>query len=138
MRIDTFEHKTFADTDLPQTKQELIEYLKDLGKPLTVDDVVEILGSTVKHDNDNKAITFLIKLLTYTEEDQTNLGFLAESSTGKSYIPLELSWYFPQEDVIKLGYTSPTAFFHEHGVLLPDPNDKRDVGSTPRSAFAEA
>jgi len=87
-------------------------------KRLTVADVIEILGSTVKHDNQNKAITFLTMLLTYTEEDQLNLGFLAESSTGKSYIPLELSWYFPKEDVLKLGYASPTAFFHDYGVLM--------------------
>jgi len=113
--------------ELSQTKEELIEHLKDLDKPLTVDDVIEILGSTVKHDDENKAITFLVMLLTFTEEDQTNLGFLAESSTGKSYIPLELSWYFPKEDLIKLGYASPTAFFHEYGIPLPDPNDKRNV-----------
>ncbi len=87
-------------------------------KPLTVDDLINILGSTVKHDDENKAITFLTMLLTYTEEDQINLGFLDESSTGKSYIPLELSWYFPSEDIIKLGYASPTAFFHDYGVLM--------------------
>lgn len=112
---------------LAQTKEELLEHLKELNKPLSVDDLIEILGSTVKHDNENKAITFLAMLLTYTEEDQINIGFLAESSTGKSYIPLELSWYFPEEDIIKLGYGSPTAFFHDWGTLLPDPNDKRDV-----------
>ncbi|MEM4713865.1 MAG: hypothetical protein QXQ61_04870 [Candidatus Bathyarchaeia archaeon] len=85
---------------------------------LTVGDVISILGSTVKHDDQNKAITFLTMLLTYTEEDQINLGFLAESSSGKSYIPLEISAYFPQEDVIKLGYASPTAFFHDYGTLM--------------------
>ena len=53
-------------------------------------------------------------LLTYTEEDQINIGFLAESSTGKSYIPNELSHYFPEEDVKQVGYASPTAFFHDH------------------------
>jgi len=57
-------------------------------------------------------------LLTYTEEDQINIGFLAESSTGKSYIPLETSQYFPSEDVIKLGYASPKAFFHDYGTLM--------------------
>ncbi|MEM3824386.1 MAG: hypothetical protein QXH87_05570, partial [Candidatus Bathyarchaeia archaeon] len=91
---------------------------EDVNKTLTIDDLIQILGSTVKHDDENKAITFLTMLLTYTEEDQINIGYLAESSTGKSYIPLELSWYFPQEDVIKLGYASPTAFFHDYGVLM--------------------
>jgi hypothetical protein len=90
----------------------------ETDRKLTVDDLINVLGSTVKHDDENKAITFLSMLLTYTEEDQINLGFLAESSTGKSYIPLELSWYFPEEDIIKLGYASPTAFFHDYGVLM--------------------
>jgi hypothetical protein len=124
--------KTISLAELERNRQKSLEALKiehaELTKPLTVDDVVEILGSTVKHDDENKAITFLVMLLTYTDEDQTNLGFLAESSTGKSYIPLELSnGYFPKEDVIKLGYASPTAFFHEYGNPLPDPNDTRDV-----------
>jgi hypothetical protein len=56
-------------------------------------------------------------LLNYTEEDQQNIGYNAESSTGKSYIPLELVWFFPQEDVIELGYVSPQAFFHEQGIF---------------------
>jgi hypothetical protein len=100
---------------------------EELNKPLTVSDLIEILGSTVKHDDQNKAITFLSMLLTYTEEDQINLGFLAESSAGKSYIPLELSWYFPKEDVVKLGYASPTAFFHEFGEVVTDPITKRKI-----------
>jgi len=110
-----------------QNKEELLEHLKELDRELSIDDLIEILGSSVKHDNENKAITFLAMLLTYTEEDQINLGFLAESSTGKSYIPLELSWYFPKEDIIKTGYASPTAFFHDWGITLPDPSDQRDV-----------
>jgi len=111
----------------PRTKEELVKHLKELDKPLTVDDVLDILGSTVKHDDVNKTINLLIMLLNYTEEDQINLGYLAESSTGKSYIPLELSWYFPKEDVIKLGYTSPQTFYYESGTLIPDPSDTRDV-----------
>ena len=92
--------------------------MSETDKKLTIEDLIDVLGSTVKHDDENKAITFLTMLLTYTNEDQLNLGFLAESSTGKSYIPLELSNYFPSEDLIKLGYASPTAFFHDYGVLM--------------------
>jgi hypothetical protein len=101
--------------------------LKELSRPLTVDDLIELLGTTVKRDDENKAITFLSMLLTYTEEDQINIGFLAQSSSGKSYIPLELSWYFPKEDVMEYGYSSPTSFFHDWGVVVPDPTDRRDV-----------
>ncbi|MEM3880867.1 MAG: hypothetical protein QXD19_03875 [Candidatus Bathyarchaeia archaeon] len=107
-------------------RQEWLLKLKELNKPLTLDELKEIVSSTIKHDETNKVITFLIMLLTYTEEDQTNLSFNAESSTGKSYIPLELAWYFPKEDIIEYGYVSPTAFFHEHGVLIPDPSDTRE------------
>ncbi|MGB9960244.1 MAG: hypothetical protein ACPLKQ_06980 [Candidatus Bathyarchaeales archaeon] len=93
--------------------------LQEAEEPkMTVEDIIDILGSTVKHDDKNKAITFLTMLLTYTDQDQINIGFLAESSSGKSYIPLELSAYFPKEDIIKLGYASPTAFFHDYGVLM--------------------
>jgi len=92
--------------------------MSETDKKLTVDELIAILGSTVKHDDQNKAITFLSMLLTYTNEDQINIGFLAESSSGKSYIPLELSAYFPEEDVLKLGYASPTAFFHDYGTLM--------------------
>jgi hypothetical protein len=121
---------TPADTDLPKTHDEFILKLKALAAldvPLTVDDLSDILDSSVKHDKTNKVISFVCMTLTYTEEDQVNLGFLAESSTGKSYIPLELAWYFPKEDVIKLGYASPTSFFHDWGTLVVDPSDTRDV-----------
>lgn len=80
----------------------------------SIGDLIQTLGSTIKHDNANKVITFLGMILTYTEEDQINIGFLAESSTGKSYIPLELSHYFPEADIKQIGYASPTAFFHDH------------------------
>jgi hypothetical protein len=75
----------------------------------------EILGLTIKKDEVNKSITFLCALSAYTENSQFNISFNAPSSSGKSYIPLEIAQLFPKEDVIKTGYASPTAFFHEHG-----------------------
>lgn len=109
-------------------KREFIKNQKDLTMPITDDDLKEMLGSSIKHDDDNKVITFLSMLATYTEEDQINIGFLAGSSTGKSYIPLEIAiGYFPKSDLIILAYCSPTAFFHDYGVMLPDPTDRRDV-----------
>jgi len=100
---------------LASTKTELAEKLKAIQKPLSIEELQRILDTTIKSDTANKTITFLAMLLTYTDCEQLNIGFLAESSTGKSYIPLEVSWYFPSEDVIKLGYASPTAFFHDWG-----------------------
>jgi hypothetical protein len=108
-------------------RQAFFEQLKESEKPITIDELTETLDTTIKHDDNNKVIAFLCMLNTYTEEDQINIGFLAESSTGKSYIPLEIAnGYFPKQDVIKLGYASPTAFFHEWGIALPDPTDQRE------------
>jgi len=35
-------------------------------------------------------------------------------SLSARYIPLELCKYFPEEDVKRIGYASPTAFFHDY------------------------
>lgn len=84
-------------------------------KPLTSEDILRILGLTIKKDEENKLITFLCALSAYTEQSQFNLSFNAPSSTGKSFIPMEVSTLFPNEDVMKLGDCSPKAFFHEQG-----------------------
>jgi hypothetical protein len=82
-------------------------------KQITSDELIEILGITIKKDNVNKEIAFLGMLSTYTKDAQFNISFNAPSSSGKSYIPTEIATLFPQEDVIELGYSSPTAFFHD-------------------------
>ena len=86
-------------------------------KPLTSSDLIKTLGITIKRDEINKLITFLSLLTSYTKDSQINISFNAPSSTGKSYIPLEISRLFPKEDVIEVGYCSPTAFFHDYGVF---------------------
>lgn len=80
----------------------------------------EILGLTIKKDDANKLTTFLCQLSAYSEDDQFNLSFNAPSSTGKSYIPTEIAKLFPPEDVLQIGYCSPTAFFHDVGKLDKD------------------
>ena len=80
---------------------------------ISFEEVKEILGLTIKGDDDNKLITFLCMLTAYTESSQLNISFNAPSSTGKSYIPLEVIELFPEEDRIILGYCSPAAFFHD-------------------------
>ena len=114
-------------TEQRKSLENALAHLQEVKRPCTLEEVAGILDSTIKRDTSNKIITFLSMLLTYTEEDQFNVSFTAESSTGKSYIPLELVWYFPSEDVIEYSYVSPQAFYHEHGTLLPDPTDKREV-----------
>ena len=107
-----------SDADVEKT--ELLEEIeeekvREAVKPLTLEELKEILGSTVKHDDANKLITFLAMLTAYTEDSQFNVSFRAPSSTGKSYIPIELSQYFPKEDVMMIAYSSPTAFYHDTG-----------------------
>ena len=94
-------------------------------KPVTCDDLIKVLGLTIKRDETNKIITFLALLSAYTEDSQINVSFNAPSSTGKSFIPTEVAALFPTEDVIEVGYCSPTAFFHDYGVF-----DKEKGGYT--------
>lgn len=90
----------------------------DIGQfsPMKANELLDILGITIKRDNQNKLITFLCGLSAYTDDAQFNVSFNAPSSSGKSYIPLEIAQLFPPEDVMELGYTSTQAFFHEQGV----------------------
>jgi len=92
-----------------------IRWAIDISKfrPMTSQELLEILGLTIKRDNENKLITFLCQLSTYTEDSQFNISFNAPSSTGKSYIAIEISRLFPVGDALKIGHCSPTAFFHE-------------------------
>jgi 5S rRNA maturation endonuclease (ribonuclease M5) len=86
-------------------------------KPLSSEEILEILGLTIKKDEENKLVSFLCELSAYTENAQFNISFNAPSSTGKSYIPTEVARLFPTDDVIEIGYCSPTAFFHDVGQI---------------------
>lgn len=94
-------------------------------EPLSSQKLIETLGITIKRDEENKLITFLCQLSAFTENSQLNISFNAPSSTGKSYIPTEISQLFPEDDVIEVAYCSPTAFFHDVGVY-----DKEKQGYT--------
>ncbi|WP_286830237.1 MULTISPECIES: hypothetical protein [Kordiimonas] len=86
------------------------------------DQLATILDLTIKHDRTNKLLTFLCALSAFTESDQFNVSFNAPSSTGKSYIPIEIAKLFPKPDLLVMGYCSPTAFFHDVGE--PDQDKK--------------
>lgn len=99
----------------------LLDYPKIFQKPIekqgemTLDQLINVLDLTIKEDNVNKVLTFLCFLNMYTEESQFNIMFNAPSSTGKSFIPLEIAKLFPKEDVLEWSKTSPTAIFHFDG-----------------------
>ena len=88
---------------------------EDFKRDLTLDEVSEILSTTIKEDYTNKLITFISYLLTFTAEDQINLIFSGKSSAGKSYLPIEIAKYFPEESVITYAGASATSFFHDRG-----------------------
>jgi hypothetical protein len=92
-------------------------------KPIKLDELSDILGLTIKKDEENKIVAFLCQLSAYTESAQFNVSFNAPSSTGKSYIPTEIARMFPEKDVLELAQCSPTAFFHDFGEW----DDKRKV-----------
>ena len=106
------------------------EHLKDVEKkleaykPITLADVQEVLSLTIKKDDENKIVTFLSMLAAYTDNAQFNISFNAPSSSGKSFIPLEISNLFPQDDVMKLAGASPTSFLHESGVYNKVTNER--------------
>jgi len=100
--------------------QEEFEICKEKFSIISLEELSEVLGLTVKEDKTNKIITFLCLLSAYTENSQFNITFNAPSSSGKSYIPLEVSSLYPKADVIKVGYCSPTAFFHDQSTWNKD------------------
>jgi hypothetical protein len=96
-------------------KEALIELTPDITKEVTFKDIDTTLETTIKKDEPAKLITFCGMLNAQTEDDQFNVGYQEQSSSGKSYIPLEVSAYFPSDEVIDLGGATPTAFAHEQG-----------------------
>lgn len=89
--------------------------MKEKYNEMSIEELMEILSLTIKEDEENKVATFLCQLSAFTEDSQFNVLLNAPSSSGKSYIPIEISNLFPKEDVIKIANCSPTAFFHEQG-----------------------
>ncbi|MSU54530.1 MAG: hypothetical protein EXS48_01660 [Candidatus Staskawiczbacteria bacterium] len=79
---------------------------------ITKEEVLDILGLSIKSDEHNKLATFLCMLSAFTDSSQFNIAFSAPSSSGKSYIPLEIAKLFPS--VQSFGYASPTSFFHDN------------------------
>lgn len=93
---------------------------KEDFEEISLEDIKNVLELTIKKDDDNKIVTFLAMLSAFTEESQFNLNFNAPSSTGKSYIPLEISTLFPKDDIQKYGYVSPMSFYHKAGTYVEE------------------
>jgi hypothetical protein len=100
-----------------QSKEIIEARLREIQRPTTLDEVAEVLGSTIREDKATKLILLLAGLLTFTEEDQVNIHMSAESSTGKSYNAQEVAAYFPSEIVHSYGHVTPTSFFYDEGIF---------------------
>ena len=94
---------------------EPVQLTEGLTREVTLSEIADILSTSIKRDDAAKKITFLAMLLAQTNASQVNLGFEAESSSGKSYLPIELSNYFSELEVSLIASASPTAFFHDRG-----------------------
>ena len=89
-------------------------------KEMTVEDIGRVLDSTIKYDFVSKTVTFLAMILAYTESDQLNVMFNADSSTGKTYICTEVSKLFPPQDVRSFGKITPNAFYYSQSMRKVD------------------
>jgi hypothetical protein len=93
-----------------------VNYLRQQGEGVwNLEKINSVLDLTIKEDYESRTLTFLSMICAYTEEDQFNILFQAPSSTGKTYVPLEVAKLFPQVDVKIIGYASPKSFFHTFG-----------------------
>jgi hypothetical protein len=107
--------KTTTSTS-PNTSGVVVQLGPEEQREVSWKDIANVLSISIKKDEAPKLITFCAMLLAQTNEDQLNLGFQAESSSGKSYVPLEVSAYFPEEEIEIIASASPTAFYHDGGV----------------------
>lgn len=91
--------------------------------PMYTREIIEALSDTIKEDDTNKVLVFLACVSAFSDESQINVLLNAPSSSGKSFIPLEIAKYFPAESVMELQYVSQNAFFHEHGEYNAETNE---------------
>lgn len=103
-----------------------IEYA--IRREIGIAEIADILGRTVRKDHANKCLTFLTELSAYSDDAQLNQKNASESSTGKSYLPLEIAALFPSEDVIFIAYASPTSFFHDHATKEVEEHEVEENG----------
>lgn len=85
--------------------------------------LLDVLGLTIKEDDVSKLIVFYCMLSAYTRDSQINVSFNAPSSSGKTYITTEVAKLFPEEDKIESSGASPTSFYHTEG----EEDEERDA-----------
>ncbi|MBQ1387501.1 toprim domain-containing protein [Candidatus Saccharibacteria bacterium] len=89
-------------------------------KEMGLEELDNILSSTIVSDRFAKCIVFLAMLTTYTENDQMNIYLIGPSASGKTHIMQEVAKYFPEEDIEMIAQASPTAFKHRKPIIDPE------------------
>ncbi len=100
--------------DLSDHQKECVLSDDETKKEITWSSVAEALDVSVKDDKATKLVLLADMLLAQTEDSMFNIGLHSISSSGKSYIALQVAELFPQDDLVILGDASPRAFFHDH------------------------
>lgn len=115
-----------SDDDKPKRKKATKPEEKSIDtsqfKEMTLDELADILSLTIKHDRNNKLVVFLAMLSAYTDSSQINISLNAPSSTGKSFLAIEIAQLFPDKDKVQRSGSSPTAFFYEAGKVIKELN----------------
>jgi hypothetical protein len=106
-------------TETETTKDEVRKALNGIDEKLypevSAQQLLDVLGLTIKEDDVCKLITFYCMLSAYTRDSQINVSFNAPSASGKTYITTEVAKLFPDEDKIESSGASPTSFYHTEG-----------------------
>jgi len=111
--------KTLEEHEVEQKQLDVTHYKKRFPE-LTLSQLYDILSIIIKEDWENKLITFLAMISTYTYDSQLNISFNAPSSSGKTFITKQLAKLIPREDKIELNSASPTALRYREGVIDED------------------
>lgn len=105
--------------ELETTKAQVLEVLGSIDHQLypeiSMQQLLDVLGLTIKEDDVSKLITFYCMLSAYTRDSQINVSFNAPSASGKTYITTEIAKLFPDEDKIESSGASPTSFYYTEG-----------------------
>ena len=83
----------------------------------SLEELREIISKTVKGD-DTLIFQIIFNGLSCYSPQPNHLMITEGTSEGKSYPALEVSKYFPKENVLKLATATPQSFKYEHGVTV--------------------
>lgn len=92
--------------------------------------IEERIGKRIKKDYSAKTVAFLTGVSAYTKEPLNN-DISELSGAGKTHNATNSLIFFPPEDVWALGGLSPTAIYHEYGVMIDKDGNEIDLGDAP-------